>query len=203
MHTHSVCFFGGIVRLLSQTISHKTCWLPIWTSEHRALSYFQFLLGKANTYLRCLITSCKRTRSRNVAALSMYHVVCWWWTANKTRKQKTLVFSSACMGEEQHWHNFSTHSCRKKRKPTLDYDMCRRKYNTHLKRGGEEKKLDSTPHCSRVVPHPSTERAQTALTSVFGWEPVDYGRYGRIRQIDLALISYLSDLTNYFTWSVK
>ena len=29
-------------------------------------------------------------------------------------------------------------------------------------------KLDSTPHCSRVVPHPSTERAQTALTSVFG-----------------------------------
>ena len=30
------------------------------------------------------------------------------------------------------------------------------------------KKMDSTPHCSRVVPHPSTERAQTALTSVFG-----------------------------------
>ena len=29
-------------------------------------------------------------------------------------------------------------------------------------------KMDSTPHCSRVVPHPSTERAQTALTSVFG-----------------------------------
>ena len=30
------------------------------------------------------------------------------------------------------------------------------------------KKVDSTPHCSRVVPHPSTKRAQTALTSVFG-----------------------------------
>jgi hypothetical protein len=29
-------------------------------------------------------------------------------------------------------------------------------------------KVDSTPHCSRVVPHPSTKRAQTALTSVFG-----------------------------------
>jgi len=28
--------------------------------------------------------------------------------------------------------------------------------------------VDTTPHCSRVVPHPSTERAQTALTSVFG-----------------------------------
>ena len=41
--------------------------------------------------------------------------------------------------------------------------------------------MDSTPHCSRVVPHPSTERAQTALTSVFGWEPVHYGWYGRIR----------------------
>ena len=34
---------------------------------------------------------------------------------------------------------------------------------TPTKRG-----VDSTPHCSRVVPHPSTERAQTALTSVFG-----------------------------------
>ena len=31
-----------------------------------------------------------------------------------------------------------------------------------------QSKMDSTPHCSRVVPHPSTERAQTALTSVFG-----------------------------------
>jgi hypothetical protein len=28
--------------------------------------------------------------------------------------------------------------------------------------------MDSTPHCSRVVPHPSTKRAQTALTAVFG-----------------------------------
>ena len=45
----------------------------------------------------------------------------------------------------------------------------------------KKKKMDSTPHCSRVVPHPSTERAQTALTSVFGWEPVDYGWYGRIQ----------------------
>jgi hypothetical protein len=43
-------------------------------------------------------------------------------------------------------------------------------------------KMDTTPHCSRVVPHPSTERAQTALTSVFGWEPVDYSWYGRIRK---------------------
>ena len=42
--------------------------------------------------------------------------------------------------------------------------------------------MDSTPHCSRVVPHPSTKQAQTALTSVFGWEPVDYGWYGRIRR---------------------
>ena len=41
--------------------------------------------------------------------------------------------------------------------------------------GARKKKgLDSTPHCSRVVPHPSTERAQTALTPVFGWELVDY-----------------------------
>ena len=44
----------------------------------------------------------------------------------------------------------------------------------------DNKKMDSTPHCSRVVPHPSTKRAQTALTSVFGWEPVHYGWYGRI-----------------------
>ena len=32
----------------------------------------------------------------------------------------------------------------------------------------KEKRMDSTPHCSRVVPQPSTKRAQTALTSVFG-----------------------------------
>ena len=44
--------------------------------------------------------------------------------------------------------------------------------------------MDTTPHCSRVVPHPSTERAQTALTSVFGWEPVDYSWYGRIRYVE-------------------
>ena len=30
---------------------------------------------------------------------------------------------------------------------------------------GKKQKMDSTPHCSRVVPHPSTKRAQT---SVFG-----------------------------------
>ena len=36
-------------------------------------------------------------------------------------------------------------------------------------------KMYTTPHCSRVVPHPSTERAQTALTSVIGREPVHYG----------------------------
>ena len=43
------------------------------------------------------------------------------------------------------------------------------------------KKMDSTPHCSRGVPHPSTKRAQTALTSLFGWEAVHYGWYGRIQ----------------------
>ena len=52
--------------------------------------------------------------------------------------------------------------------------------NTHRTKD-KEKKVDSTPHCSRVVPHPSTERAQTALTSVFGWEPVHYGWYCRIQ----------------------
>ena len=47
--------------------------------------------------------------------------------------------------------------------------------------------MDSTPHCSRVVPHPSTERAQTALTSVFGWEPVHYGWYGRIHTLQISI----------------
>ena len=41
--------------------------------------------------------------------------------------------------------------------------------------------MDTTPHGSRVVPHPSTKRAQTALTSVIGRERVHYGWYGRIR----------------------
>jgi hypothetical protein len=36
------------------------------------------------------------------------------------------------------------------------------------RRPEKQKRMDSTPHCSRVVPHPSTKRAQTALTSVFG-----------------------------------
>jgi hypothetical protein len=36
-------------------------------------------------------------------------------------------------------------------------------------------KMDTTPQCSRVVPHPSTDRAQTALTSVIGRERVHYG----------------------------
>ena len=31
-----------------------------------------------------------------------------------------------------------------------------------------KKKMDSTPHCSRVVPHPSTERSQTALMRTGG-----------------------------------
>jgi hypothetical protein len=42
-----------------------------------------------------------------------------------------------------------------------------RKNNSSTK-SHKNSKMDSTPHCSRVVPHPSTERAQTALTSVFG-----------------------------------
>ena len=40
--------------------------------------------------------------------------------------------------------------------------------HTHNNKKKKKKKVDSTPHCSRVVPHPSTKRAQTALTSVFG-----------------------------------
>ena len=40
--------------------------------------------------------------------------------------------------------------------------------------------MDTTPHYSRVVPHPSTKRAHTTLTSEFGWDPVHFGRYGRI-----------------------
>jgi hypothetical protein len=43
--------------------------------------------------------------------------------------------------------------------------VCARTDTTHREHA---KKLDSTPHCSRVVPHPSTKRAQTVLTSVFG-----------------------------------
>ena len=39
---------------------------------------------------------------------------------------------------------------------------------TQKRKEEDKKKVDSTPHCSRVVPHPSTKRAQTALTSVFG-----------------------------------
>ena len=37
---------------------------------------------------------------------------------------------------------------------------------------GQKGKKDTTPRCSRVVPHPSTERAQRLLTSEFGWDPV-------------------------------
>ena len=44
------------------------------------------------------------------------------------------------------------------------------------------KKMDTTPRCSRVVPHLSTERAQRMLTSEFGWDLVHYAWYGRIRR---------------------
>ena len=40
--------------------------------------------------------------------------------------------------------------------------------NNNMQQTNRQKEMDSTPRCSRVVPHPSTERAQTALTSVFG-----------------------------------
>ena len=40
-----------------------------------------------------------------------------------------------------------------------------------------QKKMKFTPPCSPVVPHPSAERAQTALTSVIGRERVYYGYY--------------------------
>jgi hypothetical protein len=50
---------------------------------------------------------------------------------------------------------------------------CSREGSLCKRRGAKKRKekkdiMDSTPHCSRVVPHPSTKRAQTALTSVFG-----------------------------------
>jgi hypothetical protein len=32
--------------------------------------------------------------------------------------------------------------------------------------------VDTTPDCSRVVPHPSTKPAQYSLTSEFGWDLV-------------------------------
>ena len=48
-------------------------------------------------------------------------------------------------------------------------------HDMHQKEKEKEKKMDTTPQCSRVVPHPSTDRAQTALTSVIGRERVHYG----------------------------
>ena len=65
---------------------------------------------------------------------------------------------------------------------TLKKKGTKKSKNLCQKERKNEGKMDSTPHCSRVVPHPSTEQAQTALTSVFGWEPVDYDWYGRIRR---------------------
>ena len=60
--------------------------------------------------------------------------------------------------------------------------------------------MDTTPHYSRVVPHPSTKRAHTTLTSEFGWDPVHFGRYGRIRKITewKQLLSSTDRPTNLF-----
>ena len=93
---------------------------------------------------------------------------------NKTKQNKTqAALQSECSAPKPLWH-FSLF-------PYLSFDrewweICVKKKEKN------EGKMDSTPHCSRVVPHPSTEQAQTALTSVFGWEPVDYDWYGRIQR---------------------
>ena len=44
----------------------------------------------------------------------------------------------------------------------------------------KKKRMDTTPRGSRVVPHPSTKRAQPGLTSEFGRDRVYYRWCGRI-----------------------
>lgn len=46
----------------------------------------------------------------------------------------------------------------------------------------KKREMDTTPDCSRVVPHPSTRPAQCSLTSEFGWDLVHSAWYGRIRK---------------------
>lgn len=48
--------------------------------------------------------------------------------------------------------------------------------------GQQKREVDTTPDCSRVVPHPSTKPAQCSLTSEFGWDLVHSAWYGRIRK---------------------
>jgi hypothetical protein len=50
------------------------------------------------------------------------------------------------------------------------------KANKQTKRTCEKqkKKVDTTPRCSRVVPHPSTKRAQHILSSEFGRDRLYY-----------------------------
>jgi hypothetical protein len=49
----------------------------------------------------------------------------------------------------------------------------------------KKREMDTTPDCSRVVPHPSTKPAQCSLTSEFGWDLVHSAWYGRIRKSSL------------------
>ena len=53
------------------------------------------------------------------------------------------------------------------------------------KKQKEAKKSLTTPRCSRVVPHPSTNRAQSALACEFGWDRAYYTWYGRKRTWDV------------------
>ena len=50
---------------------------------------------------------------------------------------------------------------------------------------------------SQLVPHASTTQARHSLTSEFGWDPVLYVWYGRVRQRELK-----SDIRKHLFWSV-
>jgi hypothetical protein len=66
-------------------------------------------------------------------------------------------------------------------------ERLKHKHPPHVKKKFTSKKreMDTTPDCSRVVPHPSTKPAQCSLTSEFGWDLVHSAWYGRIRKSSL------------------
>ena len=75
------------------------------------------------------------------------------------------------------------HTCRHRFKfiHTIQVQWTQTRFKLHTRGSRQKRKKDTTPRCSRVVPHPSTERAQRTLTSEFGWDPVHCTWYGRIR----------------------
>src|SRR5579872_6441544 len=85
----------------------------------------------------------------------------------KKRGDARIELATSCTQNKNHTTRPITHKEKKWGDARIELATSCTLSKNHTTRPITHTKLDSTPHCSRVVPHPSTKRAQTVLTSVF------------------------------------